>query len=119
MSSHHGQILEKVIRRGQYSISDIARMVNVDRRSIYNWISQPILKHEIIYKIGRKILHDFSVEFPDLFTPADFKFEYKPSFSVEYNRQKPREEASDESSQWRKKYLDLYSKFEKVLNACD
>lgn len=73
MEKHKGQIVEILVRKKQFSISEIARLTHVNRRSVYNWFSQKHLKTEIIYRVGLIIKHDFSVEFPDLFTKDDFK----------------------------------------------
>lgn len=103
MLSHHGEILEKVIRRTGPSLTDLAKLLNVNRRSTYNWFMQQRLKPEIILKIGRAIGHDFSVEFPGLFTSDDFKVE--PA------------EAKREGSidVWKEKYIDLLERYNALL----
>lgn len=117
MSLHHGQVVEKVIRRDGYSISQVARMMNINRRTIYNWFNQPVLRQEIIHKIGMNIMHDFSIEFPHFFNPEDFVFDLKPSFSVaEYRKQTPAEETPDDGSAWREKYIALNSRYIKLLD---
>lgn len=77
MANHYGQIVEKVIRRDGHSISDVSRLMKVNRRSVYNWFNQPNLRPEIIYRIGRIIKHDFSVDLPHVFKSEDFAFENK------------------------------------------
>jgi len=73
MDKHYGQTVEMVIRKKGYSISEVARLTRVNRRSVYNWFNQRYLKTEIIYSLGLVLKHDFSVEFPDLFTKKDFQ----------------------------------------------
>jgi transcriptional regulator with XRE-family HTH domain len=73
MESHHGRIVELTIRKKGLNISEIARLTHVNRRSVYNWFNQKYLKPEIIYRLGVVLKHDFSVEFPDLFSKQDFK----------------------------------------------
>ncbi|MDB5019809.1 MAG: hypothetical protein JWQ28_936, partial [Pedobacter sp.] len=46
MSKHYGQILERAIRRNGNSISDVARLLNINRRSVYNWFNQAQLRPE-------------------------------------------------------------------------
>jgi hypothetical protein len=117
MSQHHGQIVEKVFRRDGHSISEVARMLNINRRSIYNWFNQPVLRQETIYKIGHGIMHDFSVEFPGIFKPADFVFPNSPSSSTEQFKRKDAScQASEESSQWKEKYMELYPRYKKLLD---
>jgi len=56
MDKHYGQIVELIIRKKGYSISELARLSYVNRRSVYNWFNQKYLKPEIIYRIGCKNL---------------------------------------------------------------
>jgi transcriptional regulator with XRE-family HTH domain len=72
VEKHYGQIVEMLVRKKGFSISEIARLTHVNRRSVYNWFNQKYLKTEIIYRIGLILKHDFSSEFPNLFTKEDF-----------------------------------------------
>ena len=112
MQTHHGQIIEKVVRRNGYSISDLARMTNVNRRSVYNWFNQPHLKPEIIYRIGRVLNYDFSVELPELFTPEDFKPETKRA-SFDRINQRPVQE--QQNNYWKDKYIELLERYNSLL----
>jgi transposase len=111
MSSHHGQTIEKIIRKGGYSISDVARLMNVNRRTVYNWFMHRVLKQEIIYKLGHEIKFDFSVDFPEFFTPEDFVFKNKRTFSVEVYSGP----AQNEELHWKEKYIDLEKRYVKLL----
>jgi hypothetical protein len=115
MQIHHGQILERVVRRNGHSISDVARLTNVNRRSVYNWFNQQHLKPEIIYRIGCVIDHDFSVELPHLFTPEDFKKDLKKTAVVNYNTP---EETTDPYNKhyWKDKYIDLLERYNTLLS---
>lgn len=116
MHLHHGQTVEKIIRKNGHSISEVAKRLNVNRRSIYNWFTQAILKQETIHKIGRAIMHDFSAEFPHLFSPADFIFTMVPTFSLEEYNKKIEPAGNDtQSAEWRDKYLELLEKYNQVL----
>jgi hypothetical protein len=117
MSQHHGQIIEKVLRRDGHSISEVARIMNVNRRTIYNWFNQSVLRQEIIYKLGHGIKHDFSAEFPYLFTPAEFVFKKKPFSSPEENKgQESSLHSMKEDPRWREKYDELYTRYKKLLD---
>jgi predicted transcriptional regulator len=111
MDIHHGEIVEKVVRRNGHSITDVARLTKVNRRSVYNWFNQPRLKPEIIYKIGCVINHDFSVELPQFFTPEDFEKGFKEHSPVE----KRAEESKDI---WKDKYIDLMERYNTLLAEC-
>jgi lambda repressor-like predicted transcriptional regulator len=64
---HHGQIIEYMIRKKGHNISDLAKSLNVKRRTLYKWFNQPILKFHVITRIGNVINYNFAVEFPELF----------------------------------------------------
>lgn len=109
---HHGQVIEKVVRRNGHSISDVARLTNVNRRSVYNWFNQQQLKPEIIFRIGCVINHDFSVELPQLFTPEDFEKGFKRRSFV------GRTMESDDlynKHYWKDKYIDLLERYNTLL----
>ncbi|WP_295719169.1 hypothetical protein [Mucilaginibacter sp.] len=113
MELHHGQIIEKVIRREGYSISEVARFTKVNRRSVYYWFNQQFLKAEIIYKIGMCLKHDFSVEFPHLFKSDDFK-----KMSAEVKFVNAGSEVINEpqgSAYWKDKYLELLENYNELL----
>lgn len=59
-NKHHGQLIEKIIRRNGHSITDIARLTNVNRRSVYNWFNKARLKPRTIKSIGEAIRYDFT-----------------------------------------------------------
>ena len=112
MPIHHGQTLEKIIRRDGHSISEVAKKLNVNRRSIYNWFNHPVLRQEIIFKIGHALLHDFSVEFPELFKPSDFAFDAQTPFSANsFDRLDEVQNDEQESLIWRDKYMKLLKKY--------
>lgn len=109
MITHHGHVVEKVIRRDGHSISDISRLLSVNRRSIYNWFDQPKLRPEIIYRIGCVIEHDFSIELPDVFSPNDFKFnaEVKEDVIATGNDKPLKDDAY-----WKEKYYSLLERYD-------
>ncbi|MEH6305477.1 hypothetical protein RYH73_07475 [Olivibacter sp. CPCC 100613] len=111
MDKHYGEIIEITIRRNGYSISELSRMMKVNRRSIYNWFAQARFKPEIIFKIGVAIRHDFSKEFPELFTSEDFQREIeksKQNFSTTIQQ-------VEELSYWKDKYINLLEEYNVAL----
>jgi transcriptional regulator with XRE-family HTH domain len=110
MAKHHGQILERAIRRNGNSISDVARLLNINRRSVYNWFNQQQLRPEIIYKIGQVINHDFSVDLPEMFSPEDFAKKARLTIN------KQGELIEDTTNTWQQKYIDLLEKYNTLLN---
>jgi len=112
MDKHHGQIIEKTIRRKNFSISELARQSSVNRRSIYNLFDQPKVKPELIYKIGSVMKHDFSREFPELFSASDF--------SDKLHLHKPVKQDLPEGdirgvNYWKDKYISLLEEFTQIL----
>ena len=111
MDIHHGQIVELVVRREGYNISELARLAKVNRRSVYYWFNQQYLKTELIYQIGVHIKHDFSVEFPHLFKPDDFAqvdYQRGPKSGNELSHQ-------NEVSYWKDQYLETLEKYNLLL----
>lgn len=113
MEMHHGQIIEKVIRRNGYSISELARLTKVNRRSVYNWFNQRNLKSDIIYRIGSVLNYDFSNEFPDLFVNNQ-SGEPIPLINDVFGRN------IDFKSDiyWKDKYIQLLEKYNELLVKC-
>jgi hypothetical protein len=112
MPLHHGHIIERIVRKNGHSISDVARLVKVNRRSIYNWFNLATLNSDIIYQIGHAIKHDFSVEFPDFFKPKDFIFQNKASFSAE---DLDRQLEAEKELLWKERYLELLERYTKLI----
>nr|WP_233268874.1 helix-turn-helix transcriptional regulator [Mucilaginibacter sp. JXJ CY 39] len=110
MDQHYGHIVEKVIRRNGYSISELARLTNVNRRSVYNWFNQKNLRSEIIYRIGCALNHDFSIEFPSMFSPNEFNNGLrlvKPNVEVKIE--------NNNQNYWKDKYINLMEKYNDLL----
>lgn len=110
MAAHNGEIVEKVIRREGHSLTDLAKITGVNRRSIYNWFLQPRLKPEIIIRIGRAIKHDFSVEFPGEFLPEDFVVPAEVKSAAN-------DEDDETLNVWKEKYIDLLERYNYLLSA--
>lgn len=117
MDLHYGEVVERAIRRNGYSISELARMLNVNRRSVYNWFNQRNLKPELIYRIGCALRHDFSEEFPHLFTKEDFSLisqakalRVEKTYAVEGE-----DETEQHTNLWKTKYIVLLEEYNDLL----
>ena len=108
---HMGEILERIVRRDRMGISELARRLNVSRRTMYNWFETERISIEIIRRIGFVIGHDFSVEFPEEFAKksdfADGESFVDASSAVE--------QAPTVVYYWMDKYIKLLEKFNTVL----
>ncbi len=116
MNVHHGQIIERVIRRNGYSISELARLTKVNRRSVYNWFNQKHLKAEIVYRIGIVLNYDFSEEFPELFPKQPTSDMVLPAQLAENQTRLPLQQS--EQCIWKDKYIDLLERYNKLLLNC-
>lgn len=105
MDKHYGQIVELTIRKQGFSISELARLANINRKCVYNWFNQKYLKPEIIHRIGGFINHDFSVEFPELFTAEDFIPDLNDSLIPD----------AEGKVMWKDRYIDLLEKYNHLL----
>jgi hypothetical protein len=107
MSTHYGQIIEKVIRRNGHSISEVALITGVNRRSVYNWFNQRHLKADIIIRIGKAIHYDFSTLIPELdLTTRDF-ITLAPKLRGE----------DEQVTVWKDKYISLLERYNELLLA--
>lgn len=111
MELHHGQTIERIIRRNGYSITELARLTGVNRRSVYNWFNQRHLKPEVIYRIGVVINYDFSSLFPGLFPKDDFMQAQK----MEIEQVGEINPLSKEDSSFKDKYIELLEKHNELL----
>lgn len=108
MEKHYGQIVEYVVRKNGYSITDLAEGMDLNRRTLYNYFQNKYLKYDVIHKIGIIVRHDFSREFPELFTSD--QFELKPivkSLGLSTT-------TSDEDY-WKDKYIQLLEVYNEAL----
>lgn len=113
MEKHYGQIVEYLVRKNGYSITDLATELDVNRRSIYNYFQNQFLKRDVIFKIGRVIRHDFSKEFPEFFTHEDFATSFKKG-----NLSVVEASSTDkivEEDIWKDKYLALLESYNEAL----
>ncbi|WP_134092140.1 helix-turn-helix transcriptional regulator [Olivibacter sp. XZL3] len=113
MEKHYGHIIERIIRRNGYSISELARLTNVNRRSIYNWFNQKSLKPEIIFRIGCALKHDFSEEFPELFTEDEFQKVIAPEKTTP--DETPAATSEGTSNYWKDKYIKILEEYNRLL----
>ena len=107
MEKHHGQTVEYIIRRNGFSLSELAKQLKVNRRSLYNWFQNKYLKRSVIHSIGQIIRHDFSKEFPELFLKDDFNFEMKIK---DHNSL-----IDTNESTYKDKYISLLEKYNEIL----
>lgn len=112
MNVHHGKIVEHCIRNLGINISDLARNLSVDRKTVYNWFKQPLLSSELVKQIGIHISHDFAAQLPGLFSVDE------PKTSQPAPKNKEASVVNLNNSgfhDWQGKYISLLEKHTKLL----
>jgi AcrR family transcriptional regulator len=106
---HYGAILEKAIRNDCMGISEIARKLQVSRRTLYNWFESEKLDIEIIYKVGVVTGHNFSKEIPGF-------DEKKKLFAINPSTQfSDPEDNSNTVYYWMERYIHLLERYNSIL----
>jgi DNA-binding XRE family transcriptional regulator len=100
MELHMGQLLERVIRKKGLNISELAKTVGVNRRSMYNWFAEADLKAGILDKISVAIDHDFNKEIHSSVRRAEILANQNSARDDEY---------------WKDKYIDLLERYSELL----
>ncbi len=107
---HDGEVIEKVIRRNGVSIAELGRVLNVNRRSIYNWFNQRRLNNDLIIRIGQAINYDFSKDFPNYSLRCNM---FSDSASMDPSN--PVGMSAETLSYWQNKYIELLEKYNGLL----
>ena len=108
---HAGAIVEKAVRRSGISIAELARKVNVNRRSLYNWFAQDTLSMDCICKIGFAIGYDFSNDFPEHISNSQF-------MQLKRFIESPKEVDAEDFEKinfWKNKYISLLEQYNDLL----
>lgn len=110
---HEGHMIERIIRRNRMGISEIARKMNVSRRTLYNWFESDRISTDTIQKLAQIIDHDFSVEFPN-----KLKI-YHEIDSIKSLLESKHFERSDNESvyYWMDRYIKLLENFNEILRS--
>jgi transcriptional regulator with XRE-family HTH domain len=101
---HMGELLERVVRKKGLNITELARAVGVQRRTMYNWFATPQLSKAILQKIAKVIVYDFRQ--PDA----------KPSIVAPNIVAIATDLVTlDNDEYWKDKYIDLLERYSKIL----
>jgi transcriptional regulator with XRE-family HTH domain len=109
---HYGHVIERIVRRDRMGISEIARKLDVSRRTLYNWFEMKKLDRNVICKIGAVIGHDFSNEFPEEFSVRNESIHNELYMDVQNGTDAA---THDAIYYWMDKYIKLLEKFNTVL----
>jgi DNA-binding phage protein len=103
---HMGMLLEKVVRKKELNITELAKALGVSRRTLYIWFQQPQLPAGTLEKISKVVVYDFSTPDakPSIVTPGivERAIEVMTTNNEEY---------------WKDKYVDLLERYSSLLLA--
>ena len=63
---HKGQIVERIVRRSGFSITGLAKRLDISRNTLYNRFDNPNLGYRFIIDVGNIIHYDFTLNFPEI-----------------------------------------------------
>lgn len=104
-------LIERVVRN-KISISELSRILDVSRTSIYNWFQQPQLSLDIVCKIGYAIDYDFGNDFPDAFAKAGDRI----MANLVKEKMDDAQYYTNSVQYWMNKYITLLEKHNELLN---
>ena len=111
MGTDMGQVLERAVRKKGHNISQLARLLGVNRRTIYHWFAQQELSLAIVDRLGRAINHDFSAELPELYKENTDTETSTAFLSIE--------EFKAKEQYWKDKYITLLERYVELLSDGD
>ena len=104
---HKGEIIENAIRQSGYSITEMAKKLNISRRHLYNIFQKYTIDNDTILEIGKLLNHDFTSEIKGLTS----NLVEEPNGNYKNELEKTREEME----QWKNKYISLLEEYKKLL----
>ena len=66
MNEHRGKILEKRVRKLDCQITALAKILDINKNTLYKRFAKKNLSYEFIFQVGEIIGHDFYEDFPEL-----------------------------------------------------
>ena len=110
---HVGELIEELIRVNHLSISEVARRMHVNRRSVYNWFKQKTLRPYVFHRICNVLSEDFAIEVPDIMQAREK--EHVPAPET-HPKQEEKEAYSSSVNYWMNKYISLLEKYNEILS---
>ncbi|HSZ24596.1 MAG TPA: helix-turn-helix domain-containing protein [Cytophagaceae bacterium] len=104
---HKGEIIENAIRQSGYSITEMAKKLNISRRHLYNLFQKYNIDNDTILKVGKFINHDFSEEIKGL--SYSLLEEPVEKYHLEIDKTKK------EIEYWKNKYILLLEEYKFLL----
>lgn len=111
---HIGELIEELIRINHLSISEVARRMHVNRRSLYNWFKQQSIRPYILHRICNVLANDFSIELPSIIKEAP-RLDSGKNKTPPKDKEVAEEGSSNTVSYWMNKYIYLLEKYNEML----
>lgn len=111
---HVGEVIEEIVRSNQLSISDLARRIHVNRRSVYNWFKQKNLRPYTLQRICYVLVYDFSIKLPEFFN-KEFPITNLPPSGDKSEPQAEPEADQNAVQYWMNKYIYILEKYNEIL----
>jgi hypothetical protein len=111
---HVGKLLEELIRSNNLPISEVARKIKVNRRSLYNWFEKTSLRSYTLQRICYVLVYDFSVKLPD-FLREEFLQDKNLLQSAPETKVEAEDEGINSAQFWMNKYIYLLEQYNQVL----
>lgn len=64
--NHRGEILKKALAATGVKLVSLAKSMDVDRKTIYNWFTTPNIPIEKMIEIGKILRYDFTTDIPEM-----------------------------------------------------
>ncbi len=106
MNVHLGEIIQKAVKEKEFPITLLATRLHKSRQYVYNLFQNPDVSTDIIFRIGKIIQHDFTVELKQLaIVPDEFILEKltEPDLKIE------------SAMYWKSKYFELLEEHKLLL----
>lgn len=106
---HDGKLLEMEIRSSTKSYSQVARELQANRKTLYNWFAKPELSEDVAKRVGAVIGVDLVAKYPNQFT-AERPFQANVSERIKNMHE-------SDLNYWRDKYYALLEKYTAIIEA--
>lgn len=111
MELNNNGLIERIVRN-KIGISELSRILDVSRTSIYNWFQQKQISLDIVCKIGHAIDYDFGNDFPEAFAKEGDKI----MASLLREKMEGDHYYTNSIQYWMNKYITLLEKHNELLN---
>jgi predicted transcriptional regulator len=102
MPTHRGKVLEELIRNKGYSLSQVARHLDISRRTLYNYFEDPQLSWQKLSHIDQILQLNLGSRLTEM---RNYYTHHKPTVLNEHL----------DAEYWRAKYIALLEKYTSLL----